>query len=131
MTVDAKIPSADILGVKVINGVPLDITVSIKNSEPEAVSLQFIGGSLWTPETASSLQSRILRNLTTKQYGISIPAGESESVPYAFTTNMHPQDVRLSLAAVVSKGNQFYTQQAYNGTISVAEPSSSIFDPQM
>lgn len=52
-------------------------------------------------------------------------------MPYAFTTNMHPQDVRLSLAAVVSKGNQFYTQQAYNGTISVAEPSSSIFDPQM
>lgn len=85
---------------------------------------------MWTPDFDPS-GSRIVRNLTTKQYGIQIPAGESETLPYNILTNMHPAEFRLNLAAVLSKGTSFFTQQAFNGTVQVVEPDSSIFDPQM
>lgn len=126
-------PGAESLfGIKAVNGKPLDIQFDIHNGELETIALAFIGGSIWTPDSDLSAQpSRILRNITTKQYGIAIPAGETETVPYRFTSNMHPRDVRMALAAVFQKGNSMYTTSVYNGTITIAEPSSSIFDPQM
>lgn len=114
-----------------MNGKPTTITLSISNQEPEPVSLQFAGGSLWTTKFDAAVGSQNIRNLTTKQYALEIPAGESETVPYTFQTNMHPQELRLNLAAVISKGTQLFTQQAFNGTIQIVEPSSSFFDPQM
>lgn len=73
-----------------------------------------------------------MRNLTTVKYNVQIPAGEKESLSYAFTTDMQPADLRLSLAAVVGdeKGNMF-TFQAFNETVAVVEPETSLFDPQM
>lgn len=128
--INAKFPDAEIFGIKIVNGKPSNIQISFANQEPEPVSVQFVGGSLWTPDFTVA-EPRIVRNLTTKQYGIEIPAGESETVPYSFVTNMHAQELRLNLAAVIAKGNTFYTQVAFNGTVQVVEPDSSIFDPQM
>lgn len=128
--VTAKFPDAEIFGIKIVNGKPANIQVSFANQEPEPVYVQFVGGSLWTPDFAGA-EPRIVKNLTTKQYGVEIPAGESETVPYSFVTNMHAQELRLNLAAVIAKGNTYFTQQAFNGTVQVVEPDSSIFDPQM
>lgn len=128
--VTANFPNAEIFGVKIVNGKPVDVQLSFTNQETVPVAVQFVGGSLWTPEFGTA-ESKILRNLTAKQYGIQIPPGESENLPFSFQTNMHPQEVRLNLAAVIAKGNSFFTQQAYNGTVQVVEPDSSIFDPQM
>lgn len=125
-----KFPDAEIFGIKVVNGKPANIQLSFTNQEPEPVAVQFVGGSLWTPDF-SAADSRIVRNLTTKQYGVEIPAGESETLPYSFQTNLHPQEVRLNLAAVIAKGNTFFTQQAFNGTVQVVEPHTSILDPQV
>ena len=76
--------------------------------------------------------SKVVRNLTATRYGVEIPAGSKESVSYSFATEMHPQDLRLNIAAVLSnsEGN-FFTVQAFNGSVSVVEPETSIFDPQM
>jgi len=128
--VTAQFPDAEIFGIKIVNNKPTNILLSVNNHEPEPISVQFVGGSLWTPDFDAAA-SRIVRNLTTKQYGIEVPAGESETLPYTFQTNMHPQELRLNLAAVIGKGNTFYTQQAFNGTVQVVEPDSSLFDPQM
>lgn len=128
--VNAHFPDAEIFGIKLVNGKPTTISVSVSNHEPEPVSVQFVGGSLWTLDFESS-PSRIVRNLTTKQYGVQVPPGESENLPYVFKTNLHPQELRLNLAAVVAKGNTFYTQQAFNSTVQILEPESSLFDPQM
>ncbi|KAK5078599.1 Increased recombination centers protein 22 [Lithohypha guttulata] len=128
--VKANFPDAEIFGIKIVNGKPANIQLSFTNQEPEPVAVQFVGGSLWTPDLNAGT-SRILRNLTTKQYGVEIPAGESETLPYTFQTNMHPQELRLNLAAVIARGNTFFTQQAFNGTVQVVEPNSSIFDPQI
>lgn len=127
--VSAVFPDAEIFGIKIVNGKPSNVQISVNNHETEPVAVQFVGGSLWTPDFDQS--PRIVRNLTSKQYGIQIPAGESETLPYSFQTNMHPQELRLNLAAVIAKGNTFFTQQAFNGTVQIVDPNSSIFDPQM
>ena len=61
-----------------------------------------------------------------------IPAGQSESISYNFATELQPQDLKLNLAAVVtdSEGTP-YTLPAFNETVSIVEPDTSIFDPQM
>lgn len=128
--VSAIFPDAEIFGIKIVNGKPANVQLSFNNQEPEPVSVQFVGGSLWTPDFDGA-GSRIVRNLTTKQYGVEIPAGESETLPYSIQTNMHPQELRLNMAAVIAKGNTFFTQQAFNGTVQVVDPDTSIFDPQM
>lgn len=74
----------------------------------------------------------IMRNLTTQKYTLQIPAGQAETVTYAFATEMHPQDLTLNLAAVFQdKAGKIYTSNFYNETVSVAEAPVSIFDPQM
>ena len=61
-----------------------------------------------------------------------IPAGQSESISYNFATELQPQDLKLNLAAVVtdSEGTPS-TLPAFNETVSIVEPDTSIFDPQM
>ncbi|KAK4935102.1 Increased recombination centers protein 22 [Elasticomyces elasticus] len=128
VTVEASFPDAEIFGIKLVNGKPTEAVLSFMNQEPEPVVVQFVGGSLWSPDVANPV---IVRNLTTAQYAVELPAGEKQSLPYRFQTNMHPQDLRLNLAAVVSSHNTFYTLQAFNGTVSIVEPDASIFDPQL
>jgi len=74
----------------------------------------------------------VIRNLTAQRYGVAVPAGQSETLTYSFATELHPQDLRLSLAAVIqdTKGNVF-TKMVYNETVSVVEAPVSFFDPQM
>lgn len=87
-----------------------------------------MGGSLATLDEPS----QNVRNLSATNYGVQIPAGETEILPYSLTTEMHPQDLRLNLISVISKNiTQFYTIQAFDGPVSVVEPETSIFDPQM
>ena len=82
--------------------------------------------------TLEEEQSTVIRNLTTTRYGVEVPAGQKEELSYSFVNEMHPQDLRLALASVVSdaEGN-FFTVNAHNGTVSVVEPETSIFDPHM
>jgi hypothetical protein len=128
VSVEASFPDAEIFGIKLVNGKPSEAILSFMNEEPEPVTVQFVGGSLFTDDGPNS---RIVRNLTTVQYAVEIPAGEKQSLPYRFQTNMHPQNLRLNLAAVVRSESIFYTLQAFNGTVSLVDPDASIFDPQM
>ena len=127
----ASFPSSEIFGVKLINGRPTQALLSFTNNEPAPISVAFIGGSLWTPDIDPQ-GSRIVRNLTTTRYNVEIPAGQKESLSYSFATELHPQEMRLNLAAVLSdnKGT-FYNLQAFNETVSIVEPDTSFFDPQM
>ena len=128
--VSASFPSSEIFGIKLVNGVATQAILSFTNNEPEAVSVVFIGGSLWSDAFAQGPQ--LLRNLTTTRYNIEIPAGETDTLDYSFATEMLPQELKLNLASVItdSKGVP-YTVMAFNETVSVVEPDTSIFDPQM
>ena len=61
-----------------------------------------------------------------------IPAGERESVAYSFATELHPQDMRLTVTAVLTTDmGGLYQVTAYNETVSIVEPDASLFDPQL
>jgi hypothetical protein len=102
--------------------------LTVTNNEDDAVTVNFVAGTLST----LTEPSEVVRNLSAVTYGVSVPAGESQVLPFSLTTDMHPQDLRLSLISILSKNvTQFFTVQAFNGTVSVVEPETSIFDPQM
>jgi hypothetical protein len=129
VSISAKFPQSEIFGVKLINGHATQAVLDITNEEPEPIGVSIIGGSLLQDVGDESV---ILRNLTASRYQIEIPAGESETVTYSFSTEMHPQDVRLQLVAVLrDTKNAFYTIAVYNETVTVVEAPTSIFDPQM
>lgn len=129
MSAQASFPDAEIFGVKLVNGHPTRGLISITNDESSPVTVNFIGGTLSTLEEE---QSTVIRNLTTTRYGVEVPAGQKEELSYSFVNEMHPQDLRLALTSIVSdsEGN-FFTVNAHNGTVSVVEPETSIFDPHM
>lgn len=114
-----------------MNGHPTQALLSIQNDEPDPVTVVFIGGSLWASDPRGK-GPQIVKNLTTARFNVAIPPGAQESISYSFTTELHPQDLKLKLAAVVQdmKGTAF-TLQAFNDAVGVVEPDTSIFDPQM
>jgi hypothetical protein len=126
--VEASFPASEIFGIKIVNGQESQALLTFSNEEEVPVTVNFVGGSLMSLDEPS----KAVRNLSTTTYGVEIAAGEKETLPYSLTTEMHPQDLRLNLISVLSKNvTQFFTIQAFNGTISVVEPETSIFDPQM
>ena len=129
--VSTSFPSSEIFGIKLVNGQATQAVLSVSNEEPEAINVAFIGGSLWTAAYGGQ-PPQVIRNLTTSRYNIEIPAGQKDSISYSFVTDLHPQDLKLNLAAVLtdSKGDAF-TLQAFNETVSIVEPDASIFDAQM
>ena len=131
VSVSASFPSSEIFGVKLVNGRPTEALLSFSNNEAGPVQVVFIGGSLWT-STMGIQAPQLLRNLTTTRYNVKIPAGQQKSISYSFVTELLPQDLKLNLAAVITdaEGTAF-TLQAFNETVSIVEPDTSFFDPQM
>ena len=115
-----------------MNGQPTKAVLSVTNNEPEPVRVLYVVGSLLSDRYGGG-GYQIVRNLSATKFNVEIPAGQDESISYNFATDLQPQDLRLSLAAVLtdSKGTNAYTAQAFNETVSVVEPDMSFFDPQM
>ncbi|KAK5119103.1 hypothetical protein LTR62_000314 [Meristemomyces frigidus] len=136
IAVDVKttFPESEIFGVKLVNGRATKAALSITNHETTPITVLIVGGSLTTPIDTPGAPDppTILRNLTAQKYGLQVPAGSSESLTYAFATEMHPQDLRLSISAVLqNEAGSIYTMMAYNETVSVVEAPLSWFDPQI
>jgi hypothetical protein len=134
VSVSVKFPEAEVFGVKLINGRATQALLDFTNNEAEPVELALIGGALTSLQTlppGTHPSAAIVRNLTSTKYGVEIPAGGSQSMPFFFTTDMNPQDLRLQIVAVLTSEGNVYQLQAYNGTVSIVEPATSIFDPQM
>ena len=121
--------------MKLVNGHATQAVLDFTNHEAEPVNIAVIGGALSTllPLPAGTHPSAaIVRNLTHARYDLQIPAGEKQTLPYSFTTDLHPQDLRLNIIAVVaSQAGAVYQIQAFNETVSVVEAATSFFDPQM
>jgi len=124
--ISTSFPQSEIFGVKLVNGHATQAVLSVSNQESEPVIVRLIGGSL-----LSTQSDTVVRNLTAVPYNVEIPSGSNQSLTYNFATELHPQDLRLSLAAVVNKGENVFHVPAFNGTVEVVEAPMSIFDPQM
>ena len=129
VAVSVHFPQAEIFGIKLINGHATEARLSVTNNEPTPVGVTIVGGSLIQEVNG---QSQIVKNLTAHKYSIQIPAGAEETVPYTFTTELHPQNLRLQLVTVLRDSkNALYTVPIYNETVTVVEAPTSFFDPQM
>ncbi|KAF2024784.1 hypothetical protein EK21DRAFT_104410 [Setomelanomma holmii] len=127
--VSVSFPQSEIFGIKLINGHATEARLSINNGEPTPIGVSVVGGSLLKEQAG---ESHVVRNLTAQKYSIEIPAGSEETIPYTFTTELHPQDLRLQLVAVLKgSNNDFFTVPVYNETVSVVEAATSFFDPQI
>ena len=131
--VSTAFPQSEIFGVKLVNGHPTQARLEFINEETSPVSVAFIGGSLWGPDPKTKGETSIvIRNITSTRYNVQIPAGEKESISYSFATELHPQDLRLNLVAVITNdAGGVYSLSAYNETVSVVEPDASFFDLQL
>ncbi|KAF2838040.1 hypothetical protein M501DRAFT_1004866 [Patellaria atrata CBS 101060] len=126
VSISAAFPKAEIFGIKLINGHPTQTVLSFNNEEPVPIVVKLIGGSLYDLQ-----RDVIVRNLSSHTYDVEIPAGESDSITYSFATEMHPQDLRLNLGAVLAAKDSIYTVSVFNETVSVVEAPTSFFDPQI
>lgn len=132
--VSASFPESEIFGIKLVNGRPTRTLIDVSNNEPEPIYFLMVGGSLSTPlDTPGAPQTPIiLRNLSTSQYGTEVPGGAQQSFTYTFQTEMHPQDLQLSLAVMLQNGQgSVVTRTIYNETVSIVEAPISFFDPQV
>jgi len=125
-------PDASVFGIKLVNGKPTTALLNFLNGEEDPVTVRMIGGSLWPPSALDIKESQAIRNLSSTLFSTVIPPNTNQTLQYQFTTELHPQDLRLLLAAIVedSKGHTFQIE-SFNGTVSVVEAPISIFDPQM
>ncbi|KAK0767444.1 Increased recombination centers protein 22, partial [Friedmanniomyces endolithicus] len=122
--ISTSFPQSEVFGVKLVNGHATQAVLDVRNHETEPISVLLVGGSLTTPIDTPGAPDPpvVLRNLTAQKYGVQIPAGESETLTYSFATEFHPQDLRLSIAAVLQDGKgTVFTKMVYNETVSVVE----------
>ncbi|KAK6359679.1 hypothetical protein TWF696_000822 [Orbilia brochopaga] len=127
--VDVTFPDNDSpLGITIVNGRVARVNLEVKNHESHPITVEAVGGQLRKHD-----RSTILRNLTASKVATEIPASGVANVPYSFVPNMHAQDVVFELGVVfsVKEGGRVAQYTAYNGTISVAEPPTSLLDPQI
>ncbi|KAF3908634.1 hypothetical protein AA313_de0202800 [Arthrobotrys entomopaga] len=129
-SVDVTFPDNDSpLGITIVNGRLARVNLEITNRESVPIFVQAVGGQLRKHD-----RSEILRNLTALKVGSEIPAQGTTNVPYSFVPNMHAQDVVFELGVLFHSkegDGKMIQHTAYNGTISVAEPPTSLFDPQI
>lgn len=135
VSVSASFPQSEIFGVKLVNGHATQALLDFSNDESEPVHVAIVGGALSTLQPlkpGSHPSAAIVRNITATRYDVELPAGEKATLPFSFTTDLNPQDLRLNLVAVLtSKAGQVYQVQAFNETVTVVEAATSFFDPQM
>ncbi|KAG9228327.1 signal sequence receptor alpha chain [Amylocarpus encephaloides] len=135
VSVSASFPQSEIFGVKLVNGHATQALLDFTNNEADPVQVAVIGGALsklGALPAGAHPSTAIVKNITGTRYDVEIPAGEKQTLPFTFTNDLHPGDLRLNLIAVVtSKKGDVYQVEAFNESVSVVDAATSILDPQI
>jgi len=73
----------------------------------------------------------VLKNTTTLPYPLALGAGSKITIPYAFHSELKPNDVRLKIWVDYGVDGKNYRAHAYDSIVKVVEPAGSFFDFQM
>lgn len=136
MSVIASFPSgSNEIGYTIFNGHKTKALLEFTNSEAEPIIVSSVKGTLSSLESSPTEKPPFNgspRNLTAARFNLAIQSGEKQSLAYTFTTDLHPQDLRMNIIATISNQNgTSYYVQAFNETVTIVDPEASIFDPQM
>lgn len=127
--------SSEFFGVQIFNGLKSVALLDFVNNEEDYMTVKMVKGSLSSipkDPKVTTARTHIFRNLTAARYDIAIAAGKNQSIPFTFTTDLLPQDFHLSLVAtILNHEGKEYQVPAYNGTVSVVDPPTSILDPKV
>jgi len=108
------------------NGRTSRVDVAISNGEKEPIKIHFIGGQFQDVATLKPVF-----NITAKPYNTHLLPGKEEVFPYSVQSYFPgPRVLHLSIAVQFTLDGQTYQSLAHNGTITIADPPQSIFDPQ-
>ena len=128
VSINTTFPNAEIFGIKLVNGQKNPAIIHVQNAEDTSIKIHVIGGSLWSLPPDSD----VVRNLSMARANLEIASGDTGSLEYIINTELHPQDLRLTLGAVVEHPEGKFSQvTAFNGTVSIVDAPISMFDPQM
>ncbi|ODA78343.1 hypothetical protein RJ55_05724 [Drechmeria coniospora] len=126
---------ASLLGLNLVNGQQNKAVVDITNNEEEAINIAYVTGALSKPKQPlldTPFYENIVRNLSTMQYRLSVMPGETKQITYSFSLDMQPQDLLLTVAAVVTNSDgKAFQLDAHQGPVSVVEAPTSFLDPQI
>lgn len=113
--------------LRLLNGPPTPLTVSLTNNEAYPVTINLVGATLWTPDTTTNL-----KNFTSRKIGKKVKPAEKYEVHYALHTDLKEQEALLNVALVVTtdKG-EVVTVTAWNETVVIREEIVSLLDPQV
>ncbi|KAI6247367.1 hypothetical protein HI914_04437 [Erysiphe necator] len=132
VSVIASFPSStDEFGLKIFNGHKTKAVLQFTNSEAEPIIVSSVKGILSSLKSSpTDLLPTV--NLTSARFNVAIKSSEKQSLSYTFTTDLHPQNLRLDIIATISNQNgSSYHIQAFNQTVTIVDPPASIFDPQI
>jgi len=114
----------------VYNGQSNKIMLSVTNHDSKPFTLNFISGQF--KEVGG--RERPIRNTTALKYAVSLPPKSTKAikVPYAFYTELKPQDLLLTLYADLTDADKKpYRITAYEAQVTILEPKGSWLDPQL
>lgn len=103
------------------------VNLTIGNYETEAVTIEFIGGTLW--DLAGHKQ---VVNLTQQRIGAQIQPQTETSFLYPIRPWLKEQDLLLNVGAILlTPGGVLAQLPAFNQTVSIVERPTGFFEPDM
>ncbi|KAL0079974.1 hypothetical protein J3Q64DRAFT_1752084 [Phycomyces blakesleeanus] len=111
----------------IVNGQRNKVVLDLNNKENEAYSVVSVSGRI----TLAEDHTKIIRNLTALRYELTIPAQTRANVPYTFYSEYTPGELGLEVFVDLQAGDKVIRVVGYSGNITVSEPESSWFDPQL
>jgi len=122
VAVTASFPESNPFG-HVVNGEKNSLILSVENKSGRNVTLVGVAGSVHHPES-----NRLVKNLTSTQFGIPLLEGVKMEVPYAFFSEFKPGDIRLNVWVEHAVDGSKYRVSAYDSVVTIFEPELSILD---
>ncbi|CAO3673974.1 unnamed protein product [Rhizopus stolonifer] len=111
----------------IVNGQRNEIVLDIHNKEKTPLTVYAISGQVTKVDNFST----VIRNLTATHYGNLLAADSSLQIPYQFYSEYIPGEHGLIIHVDLLSGESISRVVGYNGTVTVIEPETTLFDIQL